>query len=265
MTCEEFQELSGAFALDAVTPAERQAAEAHLATCAKCTRLLQEMHGVVSLLPFSIPQIPPSPALKERILAAIQDESSSIARQPTQRIASAQTPLSQRARRPRWNAGILVAAVLMICLLGGSLAWNISLNHQVGGLQQQLTRATSHPKTTTNVVSYTVKGTNPTQGAEGLLYYYPQQNVTVLVIYGLPQPQGERVYQGWLLHLIGKNIIGVTSIGLLNIIDGTASVSFAGNITGYDAAAVSIEPGPIATSKAPKGSVVALGSLKHGA
>jgi hypothetical protein len=29
MTCEEFEELSGAYALDAVTPAERLAAEAH--------------------------------------------------------------------------------------------------------------------------------------------------------------------------------------------------------------------------------------------
>ena len=265
MTCEEFEELSGAFALDAVTLAERQAAEAHLATCAKCTRLFQEMRGVVSLLPFSIPQIPPSPALKERVLAAIQEESSSIAGQPTQHIASVQPSLSQHARRPRWNSGILVAAVLMFCLLGGSLAWNISLNHQVSVLQQQLNRATSHPTTPTNVVSYTVKGTNPTQGATGLLYFYPQQNVTVLVIYGLPQPQGARVYQGWLLHLNGKNITDVTSIGLLNIIDGTASVSFPGNITGYDAAAVSIEPGPIATPNAPKGSVVALGSLKHAA
>lgn len=30
MTCEEFEELSGAYALEAVTPAEREAAQAHL-------------------------------------------------------------------------------------------------------------------------------------------------------------------------------------------------------------------------------------------
>ncbi len=55
MTCGEFEELSGAYALDAVTPAERLAAEAHLATCARCTRLFQETRGVVSLLPLSVP------------------------------------------------------------------------------------------------------------------------------------------------------------------------------------------------------------------
>src|SRR5438034_1123775 len=69
MTCEEFEELSGAYALDAVTPAERLAAEAHLATCARCTRLFQETRGVVSLLPLSVPQIPPPPSLQGRILS----------------------------------------------------------------------------------------------------------------------------------------------------------------------------------------------------
>ena len=75
MTCEEFEELSGAYALDAVTPAERLAAEAHLATCARCTRLFQETRGVVSLLPLSVPQIPPPPSLQGRILSAIRDAS----------------------------------------------------------------------------------------------------------------------------------------------------------------------------------------------
>jgi len=264
MTCEEFEELSGAFALDAVTPAEQLEAKEHLATCAKCARLFQEMRGVVSLLPLSVPQIPPPPALQDRIFAAIREESNGIAEQPIRRNTRVRLQQPQRAWRPRWNPGTLVAAAaLMFCLLGGSLAWNFSLNHQIAVLQQQVTQLTTHPPTSSNVVSYSVKGTNPALGATGLMYYYPQQHVSMLVMYGLPQPKGTHVYQGWLLHTNGKGITSVTSIGLLNIINGTASVSFAGNVSGYDAAAISIEPGPIATPKAPKGSVVALGSLKH--
>jgi len=49
----------------------------------------------------------------------------------------------------------------------------------------------------------------------------------------------------------------------LNQVQGTASVSFLGNVTGYDAVAVSIEPGPLATLKAPKGKVIALGTLNN--
>ena len=267
MTCEEFEDISGAFALDAVTPAERQAAEAHLASCARCTRLFQEMRGVVSLLPLSVPQLTPPPSLQGRILAAIQDESQSAGSQPApaQRISSLQSQFPQHTkRRASWNPRTLVAAaVLMLCLLGGSLAWNLSLNHQVAVLQQQIAQLSGNHPAPTTVVSYEVKGTNPTQGATGRLYYYSKENVTVLVMNGLPQPQGTHVYQGWLLHTNGKNITGVISIGLLNITNGTASVAFPGNVSGYDAAAVSIEPGPVATPKAPKGSVVALGSLKQ--
>jgi anti-sigma factor RsiW len=50
MTCEEFEELSGAYALEAVTPAEREAAQAHLAGCAACTHRLQELRAVVKRL-----------------------------------------------------------------------------------------------------------------------------------------------------------------------------------------------------------------------
>src|SRR6266496_4725272 len=92
MTCGEFEELSGAYALDAVTPAERLAAEAHLATCARCTRLFQETRGVVSLLPLSVPQIPPPPSLQGRILSVIHDESNSITGQPTQPRATQASP-----------------------------------------------------------------------------------------------------------------------------------------------------------------------------
>ena len=54
MTCEEFEDLAGAYTLDDVTPAERQAAAAHLASCAKCRSLLHNLSGAVELLPFAV-------------------------------------------------------------------------------------------------------------------------------------------------------------------------------------------------------------------
>jgi len=261
MTCDEFEEISGAYALDAVTPTERQAAEAHLASCVKCTTLLQELRGVVSLLPLSVPQIKPSPTLQERILTAVRQEGQGDVAERPQPI----TPLRivQRVRPRRWNPRVLVAAaVLMFSLLGGLAAWNVSLHGQVATLQQQLTAATGTHATITGVTSYAVKGTAQNQSATGQLVYFAAQNITVLIIRGLPQLQGTHVYQGWLLHLNGKNIIGVTSVGLLNAQNGSATVSFTGNVTGYDAAAISLEAGPTATPRAPKGGVVAMGSLK---
>ena len=269
MTCDEFEELSGAYVLDAVTPAEREVAEAHLAGCAKCTHLLQELRGVVSLLPLSAPQIKPSEALKERILSAVRQESQGEVEQPVrpQPIAAFQParPVlpARRTRGGVWKPRVLVAAaVLMFSLLSGLMAWNVSLHGQVVSLQQQLSQVTTNHQQTIPVTSYTVKGTAQNQGATGQLIYFAQQDITVLVMHGLPQLQGTHVYQGWLLHLNGKKITGVTSIGLLNPQNGSESLSFEGNITGYDATAISLEPGPAATLKAPKGSVIALGLLK---
>jgi anti-sigma-K factor RskA len=246
MTCEEFEELSGALALDAVTPAERQAAEAHLATCARCTHLFKELRKVVTLLPLSVPQVSPSPALKERILAAIRQESRRIRGQP-----------GGLSKRHRWTQRILVAvAVLMLCLFSGMTAWNISLNHQVTALQEQVTSLSAY-----NATGYIVRGTYRNKGVRGQLFYDSKLNITVLTVSGLPQLQGVHVYQGWLAHLNGTRFTDISSIGLLNIRNGSATLSFSGNVTGYDATIISVEPGPTATPTTPKGDVVALGTL----
>lgn len=47
--------------------------------------------------------------------------------------------------------------------------------------------------------------------------------------------------------------------------NGVATLSFSGDASGYDAAAISLETGPEATPLAPKGQVVALGALKRSA
>ena len=76
------------------------------------------------------------------------------------------------------------------------------------------------------------------------------------MIRGLPQLEGTHVYQGWFLQ--GKQL---TSIGVLNVKHGVATVDFPGNMNGFDAAAVSLEPGPRESMAGPKGAVVALGTF----
>src|SRR6266478_7137346 len=135
MTCEEFEELSGAYVLDAVTPEERQAAREHLAGCAKCTHLLEQMRSVVDLLPLSVTQVNPPPSAKERLLAAIRQQQPVI---PIER--------GQQIRRNRgagaggWSrrwVGVVAAAVLMFALLGGMTVWNVSLQQTITSLHGQ--------------------------------------------------------------------------------------------------------------------------------
>lgn len=249
MTCEEFEELSGAYALGAVTPEEREAARAHIAGCAKCTLLAQDLRAVVDVLPLSVTQVDPPESLKERLLAEIRKQGSTPARL---------VPIGQRPRqRRRWVTPLLAAvAILGLMLSGGMLAWNISLLHQVSSLEQQSnslgTRVTSLQHQL--ALAYGLQGS----GATGKLIYFPQQNITVLEMEGLPQLKGTQVYQGWLIHDNQP-----LSIGLLSVQNGIASVTFPGNITGYQTAAVSREPGPHPSKNKPAGPIVAAGELKQ--
>jgi len=273
MTCEEFQELSGAFVLGAVTPEEYRAAQEHLATCASCPRLAQELRVAVNLLPLSVPQVSPSPALKERVMAEIRRESQPI---PLQQLArSNPRSIQRRPRRMRWTTRLLaVAALVMFVLFGGMTAWNVSLQRQVSTLQtsasqlngqlSQLQQMNSTQAQQINTLRrqvtqvYALAGLQSAQSASGSLFYIPQQQVTVLLLHDLPQLHGNQIYQGWLLHN-NKPV----SIGVLSIQNGVASLTFPGAISGYEVAAISREPGPAPSQKAPVGPVVAAGQIQH--
>ena len=249
MTCEEFEELSGAYALEAVTPAEREAAQAHLAGCAACTRRLRELQAVVDLLPYSAQQVNPPAALKGRLFEAIRMENTQTQPVPIPIIAPS------RPRRS-WSMQVLaIAAVLALLLFGGMTVWNVSLQHQNSSLQQQNASLQKEIASLQNQVAlaYGLHGS----GTTGKLIYLPEQHITILVINGLPELHGTQVYQGWLIH--GKQ---PTSIGLLSMQNGVASVIYPGTIAGYQVAAVSREPGPTASMNVPAGPVVAAGDLK---
>lgn len=95
-------------------------------------------------------------------------------------------------------------------------------------------------------------------GANGQLFYFHEQNMTMLVMHGLPTLEGTHVYQAWLMH--GNQTF---SIGLLNVRGSAASICYMGDLVGYDSAVVSLEPGPQPSKDAPKGEVIAVGSLMH--
>ena len=261
MTCEEFEELSAAYVLDAVTPEERQAARAHLATCTKCTRLAHQLRSIVDLLPLSVTQVTPPAALRERVLAAVQQEGRVV---PIERGAQ----IRERKRKLGWGTRLLAtAAIIMLLLTSAMTAWNVSLQQHASALQQQNTQlgrqvtALQGAKSSLQrevAQTYTMQGNSRAQAATGSLVYIPQKNITLLYLQGLPTLHGNQLYQGWLIH---NN--KTTSVGRLTIQQGIASLTFAGNVTGYEAAAISQEPGPLPSKSAPAGPVIVTGTLQH--
>jgi anti-sigma-K factor RskA len=231
MTCQECEELSGAYVLGALGEAEQEEVEAHLVQCADCKHLIQELQPIVDMLPLAVPQIEPSPRVKAQLMAKIRSS------QP----ASIQQTRPQPQRIRSWRMPLVaIAAVLLLAFTGTMTAWNLFLQQQLAQLAP---------------IKTSIQGTAQGTGAHGQITYLSQQNISIVVVQNLPALQGTQVYQGWVIQ--GKQ---PASIGVFNVQNGTASLDVQGDVRGYTAVAVSLEPGPQASIGAPKGPVIALSS-----
>jgi len=241
MDCQQFEKLAGAYVLGATSELESQAAQAHLSTCTNCQHIVHELQTVTDLLPLAVPAVEPSLDLKKRIMAIVETD----AREQTVRRAT------QRLQQPRWwhytQTRVAVACLLLLLILvGGLTAWNVSLQQETRGIS------------TSQYFHYKIQSTTPNLAISGEALYLPQLHTTILTIQGVPSLPGTEVYQGWLI----KNNHPV-SIGLLNIQDGTGTLDFPGDIGTFDAIAVSREPGPQASQGSPHGQIIALGTLQN--
>ena len=68
---DQLDEQAGLYVLGALTPTDRAAFEAHLATCADCTAEVRSLSSVAGALAHAVPQSEPSPALRARVLASV--------------------------------------------------------------------------------------------------------------------------------------------------------------------------------------------------
>lgn len=239
MDCREFEELAGAYSLGATSDTERRYVQAHLATCSDCSLLLRELQEVTDLLPLTVPQIEPSPTLRQRVMAAVEADAQALKRnwQSTQQA-------QRRSWWQIWQMRLALATIVILIVCVGSLAaWNANLQRQM----------------TSQIYTYGLQGTAQSVTTTGKAIYIPEDHMNMIIVHNLPTLQGTQVYQGWL-------ITGNTpeSIGVLRVVNGVAILGFPGDLQNYQAIAVSIEPGPLASPVAPIGPIVAQGNLQHG-
>ncbi len=101
-------EISGAYALDAVTPDEVHAVEAHLEACDACRTVVAELRGTVQLLPLACESAEPSSGLKKRIMEFARAELRAGNR--LRHVASVDQ--ADTARQRWWMAAAAAAVVL---------------------------------------------------------------------------------------------------------------------------------------------------------
>src|SRR5262245_45261397 len=134
----EFADAVAAYALGALDPAEKQAFEAHLATCATCQAELREMRRVVAGIGQATAPVAPPADLKARVIAnAIAQEQRSGGVRHAE-VHSRDTH-DVRASSP-WSSLALAASIILA--IGAAIyAW--SLRTQVQSLRQTVTEASA--------------------------------------------------------------------------------------------------------------------------
>lgn len=164
-------DLTAAYALDALDPAEEQEYESHLATCERCRDELAALRDAAAALAYAAPAPVPPPALRERVLERARTE---------------RAPVIQLRPRRRFTFALAAAAAVAACLAIGLGVWAASLSDRLDRQQ--------------DVVAIMAQGNRvPLQGTDGQLFVTDSGDAVVVVSQLDPAPAG-KTYELWVIQ-----------------------------------------------------------------
>ena len=248
MNHDQWLELADLYAVGALDGRELAEFEAHLATCAQCTERIRETRDALTLMARSLPEVPPSPALRARVLAAVAGEPAPAMPVARPVAAPAPRPSARRPSRTLWWAGWagLAAAAALLLFVNTELRTTRqelrTLQDRLTTLQTELSERESALRflSDPNVRYVSLGGLKPTPEASAWLLWNPGTRQGLLLARGLPVPPAGHAYELW--GLAGSQPVpaGVFSVdaagrGLLRL--PTLPEGHA-----YDAFAVTLEP-----------------------
>ena len=159
-----------AFALGALEQGDERAVEAHVPSCARCTRELEALVPAVAVLGESVEQLEPPPELRERVLAVVRSEAAGEREQDARPVRRERRGLRGFLLRP-------AVALATVAVIAAGVAGYLVRDTGGGG-----------GETTVAVMP-------ATPGIGGSLKV--GENSSLLELRGMPKLTGNEVYQVW--------------------------------------------------------------------
>jgi anti-sigma-K factor RskA len=127
---DELREQAELYVLGALTPADRAAFEAHLATCAECTASVKSLSPVAHALAYVAPQLEPPSALRARVVHSVSGS-------PLKATPAPRTIATRSGKALPWLAA--AASLVLAAALG---MYSLTLRSRIGTLELRLQEAT---------------------------------------------------------------------------------------------------------------------------
>ena len=228
---DELHLLTGAYALDALSPVEKAVFEDHLDDSEELRTEVNEMADTATMLGLATTPVEPPPALKAILMALISvtpqitdtprvlpAEAPALPSDDEQRhirsIADGTAPTVGRAElksRSRWTSGplgILAVAAAAVALFAGGTALGQGLGDQSSELAQAdsvvaISTAADVQRSTSDVAG----------GGTATLLWSDSLQRSAVKVDGLPELPEEQVYQLWYIGEAGAEGAGLLSMG----------------------------------------------------
>lgn len=199
MDCERhIKDLLPDFYLGQLPPDEAGEVRRHLAEHGACREALEEVAGVLDLMPYAVPPTRPPEDLKQRALGRALAESQPPAPEGTP------PPPRERRRPARVLAALMAAAALLLVAFAGFSY--LSLERENDELRAEVENLRRGAGDDGDLAVLAVDGTGRAPEARGTAVLDASEGALALDVYNMPAPPEGHSYRAWLLEPGGEKV-----------------------------------------------------------
>ena len=202
--------LVGAYAMDAISPADRDRFERHLAGCPECAEEIAGLREATARLGAATAAAPPA-GLRERVLAA-----AAVTRQQAPDAAAADAPARARPRPGPWlrslawpgRLAVAAGATAAAAVLAIAVVFGVANGH----MRQQLSQAQASSQQIAAVLTAqdaVMMNGSVTGGGTAAIVMSRSQGALVFTAEGLRALPSSRGYELWLIGPSGDRSVGM--------------------------------------------------------
>jgi hypothetical protein len=207
----------------------------HLEDCAECRGFLEELMTGMDLLATDMPQVPPPPSLRGKVLQTAYEKRSPVSgadfrryatHRPQQLLRSSESPVFKR-KRSTWMHVALAALVIVCAVLSAQVVMS-------GRTIKQL-----HAELATTLTTVSLHGQGePSATGEALLIRQGRQLHLIVYVANMKPTMGSEVYHIWLWNHGRRSSAGVMTVDAT----GTGQFEYTLNDHSLDGIGITLEP-----------------------